>query len=307
MVDDVRAALAAVADPAKAAPMQAYMKSTMPNLGVQKPARVAALRSVLRDHPLPDRRTWEDTVRLLWDEATYREERYAATDLARHRTYVEWATHPGSLELFDHMIVSGAWWDHVDEMSIRLVGPLLRAHPEQVVAAVRRWSRDPDRWRRRAAVIAQIGSRDATDTALLAECILANVDDADFFLRKGIGWALREHAKTDPDWVRRVHHVVPEPTVPAVAARSNPHPRALLNDQRRRVQLISRPGRSRALRLHRQRGRYEKVDHGRVHSGAARLCRRQRCQWCSSGFVGCSGGCADRASDGGRRRCRENE
>ena len=203
MVHDVRAALAAVADPAKAAPMQAYMKSTMPNLGVQKPARVAALRSVLRDHPLSDRRTWEDTVRLLWDNATYREERYAATDLARHRRYVEWATHPGSLELFDHMIVSGAWWDHVDEISIRLVGPLLRAHPEQAVATVRRWSRDPDRWRRRAAVIAQIGSRDATDTALLAECILANVDDPDFFLRKGIGWALREHAKTDPDWVRR--------------------------------------------------------------------------------------------------------
>jgi 3-methyladenine DNA glycosylase AlkD len=101
------------------------------------------------------------------------------------------------------MIVSGAWWDHVDEISIRLVGPLLRAHPEQVAAAVRRWSRDPDRWRRRAAVICQIGSRDATDTALLAECILATVDDPDFFLRKGIGWALREHAKTDPGWVRR--------------------------------------------------------------------------------------------------------
>ena len=48
-----------------------------------------------------------------------------------------------------------------------------------------------------------IGSRDATDTALLAECILATVDDPDFFLRKGIGWALREHAKTDPGWVRR--------------------------------------------------------------------------------------------------------
>lgn len=202
MVDDVRAALAAAADPAKAAPMQAYMKSSMPNLGVQKPTRVAALRSVLRGHPLPDRRTWEDTIRLLWDEATYREERYAATDLARYRTYREWATDPAALELYGHMIVTGAWWDHVDEVAIKLVGPLLRAHPKHVGAAMRRWSRDPDRWRRRASVICQIGSRDATDTALLAECILANVDDADFFLRKGVGWALREHAKTDPDWVR---------------------------------------------------------------------------------------------------------
>jgi 3-methyladenine DNA glycosylase AlkD len=202
MVDEIRTALAAVADPAKAAPMQAYMKSAMPNLGVQKPARVAALRPVLRDHRLPDRDTWEDTVRLLWDEAEYREERYAATDIARYRSYGVWATDVSSLPLYDYLIVSGAWWDHVDEIAIRLVGPLVRLHPEQVTPVMRRWARDPDRWRRRASVICQIGSRDATDTALLTECILANIDDPDFFLRKGIGWALREHAKTDPDWVR---------------------------------------------------------------------------------------------------------
>jgi 3-methyladenine DNA glycosylase AlkD len=202
MVDEIRTALAAVADPAKAAPMQAYMKSAMPNLGVQKPARVAALRPVLRDHRLPDRDTWEDTVRLLWDEAEYREERYAATDIARYRSYGVWATDVSSLPLYDYLIVSGAWWDHGDEIAIRLVGPLVRLHPEQVAPVMRRWARDPDRWRRRASVICQIGSRDATDTALLTECILANIDDPDFFLRKGIGWALREHAKTDPDWVR---------------------------------------------------------------------------------------------------------
>jgi 3-methyladenine DNA glycosylase AlkD len=202
MVDDIRAALAAAGDPEKAAPMQAYMKSTMPNLGVQKPARVAALRPILRRHRLPDRSTWEDTIRLLWDEATYREERYAATDVARHRTYSEWATDPRSLELYDHLIVTGAWWDHGDEVAIKLVGPLLRAHPEPVAREMRRWARDADRWRRRASVICQIGSRDATDTALLAESVLANADDPDFFLRKGIGWALREHVKTDPDWVR---------------------------------------------------------------------------------------------------------
>ncbi|HEY9376721.1 MAG TPA: DNA alkylation repair protein [Jiangellaceae bacterium] len=202
LVDEIRAALAAVANPEKAAPMQAYMKSTMPNLGVQKPARVAAVGPLLHRHRLPDRSAWENTIRQLWDDAAYREERYAATDLARFRAYAEWATDLRSLDLYDHLIVTGAWWDHVDEVSIRLVGPLLRAHPEQVVPVLRRWARDADRWRRRASIICQIGSRDETDTALLAECILTNIDDPDFFLRKGIGWALREHAKTDPHWVR---------------------------------------------------------------------------------------------------------
>jgi 3-methyladenine DNA glycosylase AlkD len=202
LVADVRRALSAVADPAKAAPMQAYMKSAMPFHGVPKPARTAALRPVFRTHVLGDRGSWEATVRLLWDGAEYREERYAATDLARHRTYAAWATDVRSIALDDHLIVTGAWWDHGDEVAIRLVGPLLSAHPAQIDRVVRGWSRDEDRWRRRAAVICQIGCRDRTDTALLAECILANADDPDFFLRKGIGWALREHAKTDPDWVR---------------------------------------------------------------------------------------------------------
>jgi 3-methyladenine DNA glycosylase AlkD len=60
----------------------------------------------------------------------------------------------------------------------------------------------PDRWKRRASIICQLGSKGGTDVELLAHCIEANLDDPDFFLRKGIGWALREFAKTEPGWVR---------------------------------------------------------------------------------------------------------
>lgn len=201
LIRAVRDALAAAGDPEKAAPMQAYMKSALPFRGVQKPARVAALRPVLRTHRFPDRETWEATVRELWDDAAYREERYAAIDLARHRPWAAWATDLASLPLYDHMIVTGAWWDVVDEISIKLVGPLLRAHRDDIKPVIRRWARDDDRWRRRAALVCQVGSRDATDTALLAECILVNAAEPDFFLRKGIGWALREQAKIDPGWV----------------------------------------------------------------------------------------------------------
>jgi 3-methyladenine DNA glycosylase AlkD len=69
---------------------------------------------------------------------------------------------------------------------------------------VRTWITDPDRWLRRTAVICQLQAAAATDTALLTEAIEANLDDPDFFLRKGIGWALRQYARTDPDWVRRL-------------------------------------------------------------------------------------------------------
>ena len=67
---------------------------------------------------------------------------------------------------------------------------------------MRRWSRDDDLWRRRSAILCQLTFKARTDLDLLYACIEANLDDSDFFLRKGIGWALRQHARTDPEWVR---------------------------------------------------------------------------------------------------------
>ena len=46
------------------------------------------------------------------------------------------------------------------------------------------------------------GCKQQTDLALLTDCVLANLDDRDFFLRKAIGWALRQYARVEPDWVR---------------------------------------------------------------------------------------------------------
>jgi 3-methyladenine DNA glycosylase AlkD len=202
LVEDVRAALRAVADPAKAEPMRAYMRSAMPFLGVPTPERTAALRPVLSAHPLRDAAAWRGTLLALWREATHREERYAALVLARRYPRLLVAEPDASVEMLDELVVTGAWWDLVDDTAIRLVGPLLLAHPDLVAPAMRRWARDADRWRRRTAVICQIGAKDRVDTALLAEAIEANAADPDFFLRKGIGWALRQHARADPDWVR---------------------------------------------------------------------------------------------------------
>jgi 3-methyladenine DNA glycosylase AlkD len=195
IVEMTRAGLATRADPAAAPGMQAYMKSAMPFLGVAAPARDALLREL---RPLlADRAAVRAAAEVLWDEAQAREERYVATALARRL-----APEPDRLPMYRHWIVTGAWWDHVDEIAARLVGPALRADPTSVMPVLRTWLRAPDRWLRRTAVICQLGARERTDLALLAEAIEANIDDGDFFLRKGIGWALRQYARTDPGWVR---------------------------------------------------------------------------------------------------------
>jgi 3-methyladenine DNA glycosylase AlkD len=201
LVAAIRSGLAAAGDPSKAPEMQAYMKSTMPFRGVPTPARTKLMRGVLAQWLPRDRPTWEATVRTLWDGASFREERYAAIDVCAHRTARRWQD-ATTVPLYEHLIVTGAWWDHVDAVAIHFVGPILRADPAGVAPTIRGWAVDDDRWLRRSAIIVQNGAKRSTDTHLLANAIEPNIGDVDFFIRKGIGWALREYAKTDPAWVR---------------------------------------------------------------------------------------------------------
>ena len=161
--------------------MRAYMKSAMPFLGVQ----AAGVAEVVRALPQAS----VDDVRRLWDAARYREERYVAIGLSRGLA---------DLPLFEHMIVTGAWWDLVDGVAIHRVGPLLPA----VAGAMRAWARDPHLWKRRASIICQNARGAETDAALLHACIEANLADRDVFVRKAIGWALRVRARVAPDEVR---------------------------------------------------------------------------------------------------------
>jgi 3-methyladenine DNA glycosylase AlkD len=201
LLDAARSNLAELADPVKAPQMQRYMRSAMPYRGVAKPERAKLARQLFADFPLTSPESFVATTRALWDEARWREERYLAMDLTGHRAYRDWQR-PDLLPLYEHMIVTGAWWDYVDEIASRRVGPLLLAYPDKIAPVMRAWSRDPDLWRRRTSIICQLAAKERTDVPLLAECLEAGIGEKDFFIRKAIGWALRQHARIDPDWVR---------------------------------------------------------------------------------------------------------
>lgn len=201
LVRAVRSGLARNADPARAAGMRAYLKSAMPLYGVPTPLFRRLCREAFAEHPLPTRAAWRQAVAALWSGATHREERHAAIELAglpRYRRFESSAILP----LYRRMIVGGAWWDLVDALAKR-VGSLLARDPARMAPVLRRWARDRNLWIRRSAIIAQIGFRQHTDAALLHDVIQPSLESREFFLRKAIGWALREHAKADPDGVAR--------------------------------------------------------------------------------------------------------
>jgi 3-methyladenine DNA glycosylase AlkD len=177
--------------------MQQYMKSTMPYLGVRLPVVRGVVREATTATP-PALQEIQTVASVLWRAADYREERYAATALTGLRPALGQLA---LLPLHTEMITTGAWWDHVDEVSQR-VGATLRAHPDVVRPLVVSWTTDDDLWLRRTSIICQLGFKGSTDLALLSEAIDANLADREFFIRKAIGWALRQYARTDPDWVR---------------------------------------------------------------------------------------------------------
>jgi 3-methyladenine DNA glycosylase AlkD len=202
LIRAMRKALRELADPGKAPIMQAYMKSRMPYLGIQAAPFRKAAKAVLRAHPLDSFEDWRDSVLALWRGARYREERYAAIELAGYRTYQKFRT-LDALPIYEEMISTGTWWDYVDSIASHRLGELLRRYPEELPAILREWAVSDDIWKRRSAMLAQLGFKGDTDLELLYDCMRPSLGRPEFFLRKAIGWALRQHAWTDPKEVRR--------------------------------------------------------------------------------------------------------
>jgi len=190
--------LAAVANSDKAIPMAAYMKTEQPFYGVQKPARTRILHEMLDRWSPANREQYRAAVLGLWARPR-REEQYLALGYAR--AFPRYVT-LSSIPLFRRLIVEGAWWDLVDEVAIQLVGDVVRDQRDEATPKVRPWIDDRDLWLRRTAIICQVGHKETTDERLLFEACAARLHEREFFIRKAIGWALREYAKTDPDAVR---------------------------------------------------------------------------------------------------------
>ncbi|MDR0847677.1 MAG: DNA alkylation repair protein [Propionibacteriaceae bacterium] len=196
LVTEIRRRFAEGGDPVRAAGQKAYMKSDMDFYGFTTDEMRRIVRAVAKECD-PDLAQIDSASRQLFDEATFREERYAAIALTGLKPAL------GQLSLVplhEHQALTGAWWDFVDEIAHR-IRVLHDTHPEETGRIVRGWSRAESFWLRRLSIISQLQRGHDTDTELLTEVIETNSADKEFFIRKAIGWALRDFARTNPDWV----------------------------------------------------------------------------------------------------------
>ena len=182
--------------------MQAYMKTSMPFYGVPKPLRVPIARSLKERFPPIDGKAYRKSVLALW-ALPHREEKYLAIGYAESfRQFISLE----QIDLYQRLITEGAWWDFVDEIASHLVGRVVLSDRERMRPVLVEWIEHPDMWLRRTAILSQLGHKEKTDWLLLADFCLRGAHEKEFFIRKAIGWALREYARVEPDLVRDFAH-----------------------------------------------------------------------------------------------------
>ena len=193
------AALAVRADPVRAEPMARYMRDQFAFLGVPSAGQKAAWRDATAAVPrvLPEA-VVVDAAHDLWARPE-REHLYLACTLVNRHTgsppRSPRAT-PAFLDTVEDLLTTDPWWDTVDALATHAVGDLVRHHPA-LRARVDAWLVGDDMWLVRSALLHMNRWRHATDADWLFAACLARADHPDFFVRKAIGWALREYSKTD--------------------------------------------------------------------------------------------------------------
>ena len=193
LVEFVQSELDSARNPEKAEGMAWYMKTEMPFYGVQKPGRTKIMREVKKRFPPAAHDEYIAMATALW-ELPHREEKYLAQGVAV--TFGEYMV-PPSLPLYTRFIIEGAWWDFVDETATHMIRELILDFPDETWPVVDDWIDSEDMWLRRTALICQIGAKEQTDTERLFGFCTRRMHEKEFFIRKAIGWALREYAKTD--------------------------------------------------------------------------------------------------------------
>jgi 3-methyladenine DNA glycosylase AlkD len=198
----IETALRAQADAQQAVPMKAYMLDQFEFLGVPAGPRRQALKEALKGLPkfLGNGDELLALAQALW-RLPEREFRYVAIDLlAKHHKQLDVSALPCILQL----VQTDSWWDTVDGLAGVVGDMVLRAKASQ--PDVQRHMDDAlvhrKLWVRRVAMLHQLGWRGQTDQERLFRYALALAPETDFFIRKAVGWALRDHARTQPDAVR---------------------------------------------------------------------------------------------------------
>lgn len=197
LITEINEILRSFANSNNAVLMSKYMKFKFPFICVSKPCREEITKdwilNIRKEHfndiPLIAKRLW------LLEQ---REFQYIACELLVQFVKQSPADFEDDIEYY---ITTKSWWDTVDTLATKVVGVYLKNHSDKIQYLANKWSNSNNMWLNRAAILFQLKYKQTTDTLLLQEIILQHANSNEFFIKKAIGWALRELSKSNPEFV----------------------------------------------------------------------------------------------------------
>jgi len=188
------------ANGANAAAMKKYLRNQFEFYGIKTPQRKLIQKSAFpktEKSEVPSEEDLRDVLVTLWDQPQ-RELQYFALGYARSHLN---SMSPSFLETLKYCVTTKSWWDTVDAVASQLVGPLVLKHPI-LTPTMEEWINSENMWLRRTAIIHQLSFKKQTNEERLFAFCVKCASEQDFFIRKAIGWALREYSKTSPKAVK---------------------------------------------------------------------------------------------------------
>ena len=183
-----------LADKKNAIAMSKYMRNQFDFLGIKTPERREFLKNYIGQEGLPTQDVYHVVTNELWTQ-TYREGQYCAIELLA-KNKKNWKKK--DITYFVQLATQKSWWDSVDAIQGRLIGPYFEIFPEELIPITKKWNKSDNIWLQRLSIIAQLSFKEQTNEELLFEHILNRADSKEFFIQKAIGWSLRQYARTKP-------------------------------------------------------------------------------------------------------------
>ncbi len=176
--------------------MQAYMKTEQFFYGVNSPTRRQIFKEVKKNFKIQAQEEYQKIILELW-EGKSREEMYFALDVAEnYKNFITLEAFP----LFEKLVFTATNWDTLDWICSKLISPLILKNRD-LEKILEVWSESENLWVRRASILAHLKHREGTNTEFLSKIIFKLAHEKEFFIRKAIGWILREYSYSNPNWV----------------------------------------------------------------------------------------------------------
>ena len=175
--------------------MSKYMLNKFEYIGIKTPERRKIFKNFFKEYKNEEKIDWE-FVNKCW-ENKHREFQYIAADYLKN---MKDKLTIDDIPKFKRLILKKSWWDTIDNLDMTI--GTLALKDSNVNKILLEWSLDENIWLRRIAIDHQLLRKEKTNTELLEKILKNNLGQAEFFINKAIGWALRDYSKTNPEWVK---------------------------------------------------------------------------------------------------------